>query len=101
MKGTTMGPFLLALALTTASTGVWAQSTVTTQTMTCAQAKGAVATQGAVVLRTGPTTYDRYVRDNSFCAQQEIIELRWVGTSDATRCPIGGVCRPIDFDNGR
>jgi len=45
-----------------AATGAMAQS-ATTQNMTCAQARGLVASQGAVVLRTGPGAFDRYVRN--------------------------------------
>ncbi len=37
-----------------------------TRDMGCDQAAGLVAKQGAVVLRTGPTTYDRYIRHSSF-----------------------------------
>ena len=57
----------LALALARTATAVSAQSGPTTQAMTCNQALSIVASQGAVVLHTGPTTYDQFVRDSSFC----------------------------------
>jgi len=38
--------------------------------------------EGAVLLRTGPTTYNRYVRDASFCALQETTRPAWVRTAD-------------------
>jgi hypothetical protein len=101
MKGTSMKPFVLGLALATLSTTAMAQSSRTTLTMTCAQARGLVTAQGAAVLHTGPTTYDRYVRDGSFCAAQEIVRPTWVRTADVTQCPIGGVCRSIEIDNGQ
>jgi hypothetical protein len=69
--------------------------------MTCAQARRIVASQGAAVLRTGPATYDRYVRDGSFCALQETARPAWVRTADVAQCPVGGVCRSVEIDNGR
>ena len=96
-----MKPVLLSVVMACSVPGAMAQSGGTTLTMTCAAARGIVASQGAVVLRTGPTTYDRYVRDSSFCALQETARPAWVRTADVAQCPIGGVCRSIDIDNGR
>jgi hypothetical protein len=100
-KGTGMKPVLLVLALATVSTAAMAQSSRTTLNLTCAQARGLVAAQGAVVLHTGPTTYDRYVRDGSFCAVQEMVRPAWIRTGDVAQCPVGGVCRSVEIDNGR
>jgi len=91
-------PFLIA---TTAATGAIAQSGPTTQVMTCAQARGLVASQGAVVLRTGPGAYDRYVRDSTFCIALTRAEPAWVRTADVTQCPVGGTCVPAEIDNGQ
>jgi hypothetical protein len=96
-----MKPVLVAMAIGCLATGALAQSGPTTLDMTCAQARRIVASQGAVVLRTGPVTYDRYVRDGSFCALQETARPAWVRTADAAQCPIGGVCRSPDVENGR
>ncbi|MXQ12320.1 hypothetical protein [Microvirga makkahensis] len=92
---------LVALVMAGIPTAVMAQSGPTTLAMTCAQARGIVASQGAVVLRTGPTTYDRYVRDGSFCALQETARPAWVRTADRVQCPVGGVCRSVEIDNGQ
>lgn len=89
--------FLIAA---TASTGAIAQSGPTTQTMTCAQARGLVASRGAVVLRTAPGSFDRYVRDSTFCIAQTRAEPTWVRTADVAQCPIGGTCVPAEIDNG-
>jgi hypothetical protein len=89
----------LFLAIAGLATGAMAQST--TLNMTCAQARGIVVSQGAVVLRTGPTTYDRYVRASSFCARGETVSPAWIRTTDAAQCPVGGVCRQADLDNGQ
>jgi hypothetical protein len=96
-----MKPALASLIMAGFVTGAMAQTGATTLTMTCAAAKGIVVSRGAVVLRTGPTTYDRYVRDSSFCALQETVRPAWVRTADVAQCPIGGVCRSIEIDNGR
>jgi hypothetical protein len=77
------------------------QSGTTALNMTCAQARGIVASQGAVALRTGSTTYDRYIWDRSFCTLQEAARPAWVRTADVARCPIGAVCRSVEIDNGQ
>jgi hypothetical protein len=96
-----MKTILISIAVSGFVTSAMAQTGATTLTMTCARARGIVASQGAVVLRTGPVTYDRYVRDSSFCAHQEVARPVWVRTADTAQCPIGAVCRSIEIDNGR
>ncbi len=96
-----MKPILLILVAASFATGAVAQQGPATPNMTCAQAMGIVASQGAVVLHTGPTIYDRYVRDASFCAAQEMARPAWVKTADAIQCPVGHVCRSIEIDNGQ
>ena len=96
-----MKPILVLIAVVGLVTGAMAQTGATTLNMTCAAARGIVASQGAVVLRTGPMTYDRYVRDASFCALQETVRPAWVRMADAAQCPVGGVCRSVEIDNGR
>jgi hypothetical protein len=92
---------LLSVAMAGFVTGATAQTGGTTLSMTCAAARGIVASRGAVVLHTGPATYDRYVRDSSFCALPETAQPTWVRTADVAQCPIGNVCRSIEIDNGR
>lgn len=92
---------LVPVAIAGFATGAMAQSGATTLSMTCAAARRIVASQGAVVLHTGPMTYDRYVRDGSFCELGETARPAWVMTADVGQCPIGGVCRSIQIDNGR
>ncbi len=93
-----MKPVIAFIIVSTFSTGATAQSGATTLDITCAQASGLVAAKGAVVLRTGPNTYDRYVRDASFCAVQELVRPDWVRTADTARCYVGGVCRMREID---
>ena len=96
-----MKPILISLLMTSFATGAMSQQGPATPEMTCAQAMGLVASQGAVVLRTGPSVYDRYVRDASFCAVQEMARPAWARTADVGQCPIGRVCRSIEIDNGQ
>jgi hypothetical protein len=66
--------------------------------MTCAQAIGLVASQGAVVLTTGPHTYDRFVANGGFCLPGEAPLRAFVPTSDASKCPVGYLCREPFWD---
>lgn len=95
-----MKAFLASLALAGMSTGALAQPAATTLNMSCDQARRIVASQGAVVLHTSPTTYDRYVRDPSFCGRSMTTRQAWVRTADVAQCPVGAVCRSIEIDNG-
>jgi hypothetical protein len=94
-------PILISVLMMSFATGALSQQGPATPQMTCAQATGLVASQGAVVLRTGPAAYDRYVRDASFCAVQEMARPAWVRTADAVQCPVGQVCRSMEIDNGQ
>ncbi len=96
-----MKTLLAFLAVSVLSTGALAQPAATTLSMTCDQARQIVASQGAVVLHTGPTTYDRYVRDSSFCIRPATAQPAWVRTADVAQCPIGGICRSTDVEIGR
>jgi hypothetical protein len=77
------------------------QTAGTTQAMSCNRAAAVVASRGAVVLHTGPTTYDRFVSGSGACAVNQLTEPAWVRTSDRAQCFIGYRCRDTDLDNGR
>jgi len=74
------------------------------RTMSCAQARGLVMQNGAVVLTTGRHTYDRYVAGQRFCYPPDVIQRAWVATGDVSRCNIGYTCeqriRPRFFGHG-
>ena len=72
--------------------GALAQSRPLTLRMSCNGARQLVAARGAIVLNTGPTTYDRYVAGNGQCALGEVIDPAWVPTADNPQCPIGYRC---------
>src|SRR6185295_15994175 len=66
----------IAVAITTAmlTTAAVAQDRPSTTAMTCQQAASLVYARGAIVLGTGGYTYDRFVRDRSFCQVTEALE---------------------------
>jgi hypothetical protein len=92
---------LLFLLLPATGSAALAQSAGTTQAMSCGQAAGIVGERGAVVLHTGPTTYNRYVAGPGYCMHEETTEPVWVRTADSSQCFIGYRCRQSDLDNGR
>jgi len=92
----------LALALITSVSAAQAQQRPFTPRLSCDQARQIVFVNGAAVLGTGTYTYDRYVRDRSFCEINEYIEPAWVPARDTPQCLVGYRCRsgPFDFFGG-
>jgi hypothetical protein len=82
-----------AIILMSIGSGALAQSHPLTLRMVCSQARELVAAEGAIVLNTSPTTYDRYVGGNGQCALGETLDPVWVPTADTPQCPIGYRCR--------
>ena len=89
---------ILSAALALAATGAVAQPRPSTQAMTCGQTQALVASRGAVVLNTSPTTYDRFVASRAFCQFNETIQPIWAPTRDTPQCPIGYRCREADWE---
>ena len=89
----------LTIALSIATSAV-AQPRPSTVNMSCRQAAGLVASRGAIVLGTGGYTYDRFVRDRSFCQVTEVTEPVWVPAGDTPQCLVGYRCIEAgrDFD---
>lgn len=87
----------LALAFLACGSGVQAQQRLSTLNLTCGQAQQVVLSRGAAVLGTGGYTYDRFVRDRSFCEFNEMIEPAFVPSRDTPQCPIGYRCRDADY----
>jgi hypothetical protein len=98
-----MRPLLLALAATLvaadAGTRASAQSRPSTLAMSCAQTARLVGSRGAIVMNTGPNTYDRYVSNRNFCEINEVLEPIWAPTADNPQCFIGYRCRDSDLDS--
>lgn len=90
---------LLAAALATVVAGeAAAQGRPDSLRMSCAGARGLIASRGAVVLGTGPNLYDRYVSSQAFCLPDEVTRPAWVATADNRQCFIGYRCERVDYD---
>ncbi len=87
---------ILAIALPGAAL---AQSRASIRNLTCAQAQRIVSSQGAVVLDTGPFTFDRYVAHTGFCERDQTTTPVWEAARDNPQCPVGYRC--IDLSGGR
>lgn len=88
--------YLFALAASLWITGAAAQPRPSSVDMTCRQAAGLVASQGAIVLGTGGYTYDRFVRERRFCLITEMTEPAWVPTRDTPQCFVGYRCKEAE-----
>ncbi|MDV2984376.1 UNVERIFIED_CONTAM: hypothetical protein Q9R58_08675 [Methylobacteriaceae bacterium AG10] len=82
----------LCVALLIAGSGPALAQRPSTTNLTCAQARALVTRQGAAVLGTGGATYDRFVRDRSFCEATEIGRRAFVPTRDTPGCFVGFTC---------
>ena len=79
---------LIALIATTAAVA----ARPSTLGMSCQQAQNLVATQGAVVMTTGPHTFQRFVSSAGYCKIAEWAEPASAPTKDARHCPLGYTC---------
>jgi len=78
----------IAAALVLAATPVGAQPRPSSTAMTCQQTMRLIQARGALVLG----TYDRFVRDRSFCEPTEIAKRAFRPTRDNPNCLIGYTC---------
>ena len=62
--------------------------------LTCAAASALVRQQGALLFDTSATTFDRYVRDASFCVLGTRPKPAWIPTRDTPQCMVGYSCEP-------
>jgi hypothetical protein len=89
------------LALTLPATAL-AQSTarIPGPALRCGAVLAAVNQQGAALVDTGPTTYDRLVRDVGFCGIEQTTEPLYGPAADTPQCFLGYRCRDR-MDNRR
>jgi hypothetical protein len=85
-----MRTIVAALTLMAFTSGAFAQGRPNTVGMTCGQANSIVSQRKAVVLATGPNTYDRFVRYESLCP--DYARPAFVPTRDNPNCNIGFYC---------
>jgi hypothetical protein len=87
------GALLVSLLfLSLAPVPVSAQPRPQTTRMTCGQARALVQQRGAILLGTGGYTYDRFVRDRSFCQVTEVTRRALAPTADDQQCLVGYTC---------
>ncbi len=90
---------LLALTLSLTASAALAQPRPYTPRMSCNSASQMVTTNGAVIADTGPNTFDRFVRDRSFCTPSEETIPAFVPSADNRQCFIGWTCREYVPEN--
>jgi hypothetical protein len=78
-----------------------AQQTHSSPDMTCEELKKIVADDGAVLLHTSATKFDRYVRDRSLCAASDVAKAAWIASSDHSLCHVGYTCKSRAADSDR
>lgn len=81
-----------AIALVALPSPAVAQARPDTRAMSCAQAQDLVRRAGAIVLSTGPLTYQRFVTDRRFCDRTEVLQVEYAPTRDTAQCPVAYRC---------
>jgi len=92
MKSTLLPGAVVVLVLASFASSAHAQRRPFSPAMSCGAVAHLVQANGAVVIRTSPTTYDRYVVHRGFCSPHETIRPAWVVTRDSNACNIGYTC---------
>jgi hypothetical protein len=64
-----------------------------TPSLPCSEAQSLVRTEGAVVLSTGPHTYDRFVSEDIYCEPDAFASPAFEPTLDNRQCMIGYYCK--------
>ncbi len=89
-----------ALTVILCSSATVAQTRLLTSTLPCSRASALVAEAGSIVMNTTPTTYDRFVRNSSFCAVSETGIPAIVRSADNPHCQIGFRCGGVSKGGG-
>ena len=96
----TMKAIAVTVATIAAATSVSAQPRPNTTTIACSAIVSLVTARGAVVLSTGPNSYDRFVADGSFCDRGQGVEPAFERAADRGQCFVGYRCSRA-FAGGR
>ncbi len=90
-----MRHMLSALSLIVLGTsGASSQNRPDVRQMTCGVAQDIVRKSGAIVLTTGPHTFDRYVVHRGYCSPGEMTVAAFEQTVNGSACFIGSRCVP-------
>ena len=60
--------------------------------MECGSAANLVSRVGAIVMDTGPHTYDRFVISGAYCTPHEYTKAAFVPTANHPQCFVGYTC---------
>ena len=83
----------LALILGDVAAAVAQAGRPDTRQLTCAQAQSLVKQRGSVVMTTGPTTFDRFIANVSYCLpESNMMRPKYAPTRDNPKCPVGNKC---------
>jgi hypothetical protein len=88
-----MAKSLTATVLFMLVAGAQAQARPSTVELPCNASRELVFAQGSVVLGTGGMTYDRFVRDRTFCEVTEYAQSAYVPSRETPACFIGYRCK--------
>ena len=88
MKMARAGLFILFIGI-----GTVAFARPSTQSMSCREAQALLASKGAVVMTTGPHTYERFLADDNYCMIAEYADAASAPTKDVRSCPLGFTCK--------
>jgi hypothetical protein len=91
---------IAAASMAMLSGGALAQERPDSLRISCGAAASLVRNAGAIVMRTGPNIYDRYVSSRAYCARDEQTEPRWIAAGDTPQCFIGYTCERRYSDPG-
>jgi len=85
-----------AIALFAGAASATAQDLPNVPSMSCGQAQSLVKERRAVVLRTSPNTYDRFVSEDIMCRPDAYAAPDFERTRDNPQCMIGYYCHPYE-----
>jgi hypothetical protein len=88
-----MGKVAIALAISLVTASAQAQTRPSTVNMSCGASRQLVFARGAIVLGTGGFTYDRFVRDQTFCDVTEYAQAAYVPSIETPVCFVGYRCK--------
>jgi hypothetical protein len=88
-----MDKVAIALAISLVAASAQAQTRPSTVNMPCGASRQLVFSRGAIVLGTGGLTYDRFVRDGTFCDVTEYAQAAYVPSLETPDCFVGFRCK--------
>ena len=89
-----------ALCILLALVSTAAAARPSTLSMTCREAQSLVASKSAVVMSTGPHTYNRFAAREFYCMTAEFGYPTTAPTKDNPSCPVGYVCSTVPHWSG-